>query len=97
MSLIRQSEYQHSAGADSQTGSENSFFTDSPRSSMSEHQSHWQGTCIHNYELPRWVQKSRQVDNDGTGNSRPIYVELRLATQVAVNTRFSLVAIGTHR
>lgn len=62
-------------------------------SSSSERRFYWQGTCFHNYEVPRWVQKSRQVSND----ARPIYIEPRRATQVAVNARFSLIAVGTLR
>ncbi|KAG6335629.1 hypothetical protein ID866_3465 [Astraeus odoratus] len=63
--------------------------------SSSEHEYHWQGSCFHNYEVPRWVQKSRQFTHDGSGDKRPPYVEPRRATQVAVNARFSLIAVGT--
>ncbi|KAJ7169474.1 RIC1-domain-containing protein [Mycena filopes] len=31
-------------------------------SSAKAPQSHWQGTCIHDFETPRWVQKSRRID-----------------------------------
>ncbi|KAL4069425.1 RIC1-domain-containing protein [Scleroderma citrinum] len=72
-----------------------SSLSDSFTSSNSEHRYYWQGTCFHDYEVPRWVQKSRQVSNDDSDNRRPIYVEPRRAMQVAVNTRFSLIAIGT--
>ncbi|KAI6031985.1 RIC1-domain-containing protein [Pisolithus microcarpus] len=62
-------------------------------SSRPEHQHHWQGTCVHHYEVPRWVQKSRQVERGDS--ERPAYVEPRRATRVAVNVKFSLIAVGT--
>ncbi|KIJ21502.1 hypothetical protein PAXINDRAFT_95072 [Paxillus involutus ATCC 200175] len=65
-------------------------------SSASLHDHHWQGTCIHNFEIPRWVQKSRHIEPDGSGERPPVYVEPRRAVEVAVNARFSLVAVGTY-
>ncbi|KAF9243850.1 RIC1-domain-containing protein [Melanogaster broomeanus] len=59
------------------------------------HEKQWQGTCIHNFEIPRWVQKSRYVESDGSDNVSPVYIEPRRAVEVAVNARFSLVAVGT--
>ncbi|KAJ7770879.1 RIC1-domain-containing protein [Mycena maculata] len=74
----------------------------------------WQGTCIHDFETPRWVQKSRRVeehvhadpeeeayqpsDGDdsikGKGKGRAVYNEPRRAVTVAINGKFSLIAIG---
>ncbi|KAI0035243.1 RIC1-domain-containing protein [Vararia minispora EC-137] len=52
----------------------------------------WHGTCIHDVEIPRWVQK-RPAPAPGTA---PADFELpRRALHVAVNVRFSLVAVGT--
>ncbi|KAF9229601.1 RIC1-domain-containing protein [Gyrodon lividus] len=65
-------------------------------SSSSMHEQHWQGTCIHNIEVPRWVQKSRHVESDTSDNGPPVYIEPRRAVEVAVNARFSLIAIGTY-
>ncbi|OAX44898.1 RIC1-domain-containing protein [Rhizopogon vinicolor AM-OR11-026] len=64
----------------------------STESSRSQSLYYWQGTCIHNFEVPRWVQKQRSVD-DGSGSS--IYLEPRRAAVIAVNAKFSLVAVGT--
>jgi hypothetical protein len=75
----------------------------------------WQGTCIHDFEIPRWVQKSRRIDTHvdpdadpeeesyqssdgdsitGKGKGRAVYNEPRRAVAVAINGKFSLVAIG---
>ncbi|KAF7367259.1 RIC1 domain-containing protein [Mycena sanguinolenta] len=84
----------------------------------------WQGTCIHDFETPRWVQKSRRVDpqpdgadadtedevyptpsqssdslasasaSSGKGKARAVYNEPRRAVAVAINGKFSLVAVG---
>ncbi|KZT22140.1 RIC1-domain-containing protein [Neolentinus lepideus HHB14362 ss-1] len=56
----------------------------------------WHGTCIHNFEIPHWVQKQRQVDPDDIGMHQYMYDEPRRAVSTAVNSYFSLVAIGTH-
>ncbi|KAN0100860.1 RIC1 domain containing protein [Tylopilus felleus] len=61
---------------------------------QSEHR--WEGTCIHNFEVPRWVQKSRHVEGDDSSSRGPVYEEPRRAVEVAVNARFSLVAVGTY-
>ncbi|KAG1885597.1 RIC1-domain-containing protein [Suillus subluteus] len=63
-------------------------------SSGSQSHYHWEGTCIHNFDVPRWVQKQRSTD-DGSGLSSSTYIEPRRAVAIDVNTRFSLVAIGT--
>jgi len=56
----------------------------------------WLGTCIHDFHTPRWVQKQRWIepDSDVTHLVKP-YVESRRATCVAINSKFSLIAIGT--
>ncbi|TFK36804.1 RIC1-domain-containing protein [Crucibulum laeve] len=64
---------------------------------MSEQRLGWYGTCIHNFESPRWVQKRRRIDPDTPASDRDrIYEEPRRATAVALNEKFSLIAIGTH-
>lgn len=55
----------------------------------------WHGTCIHNIEVPKWVQKRRQVCPDDPEAYRPAYNEPRRAEVVAINAKFSLVATGT--
>ncbi|KAJ6519422.1 RIC1-domain-containing protein [Mycena sanguinolenta] len=98
--------------------------------STKRHKSTWQGTCIHDFETPRWVQKSRRVDphpdseeadpedevypspspsqssdsltsasasasvSKGKGKARAVYSEPRRAVAVAINGKFSLVAVG---
>jgi len=56
----------------------------------------WLGTCIHDFHTPRWVQKQRCIepDSDVAHLVKP-YVEHRRATCVAINSKFSLIAIGT--
>ncbi|KAF8349800.1 RIC1-domain-containing protein [Amanita rubescens] len=50
----------------------------------------WQGTCIHDFKTPKWVQKRRANDEDG-----PVaYDEPKRAMVVAMNNKFSVVAIG---
>lgn len=51
---------------------------------------------MHDVEPPRWVQKQRQRDPADT-DTGPLYEEPRRATIVAVNTKFSMFATGTHR
>ncbi|KAF7340016.1 RIC1 domain-containing protein [Mycena venus] len=95
-------------------------------SSAKRQKSTWQGTCIHDFEIPRWVQKSRRIDpsddpddadteeesyaspsqsqssdgesiaskGKGKGKSRAVYNEPRRAVAVAINGKFSLVAVG---
>ncbi|KAI0067916.1 RIC1-domain-containing protein [Artomyces pyxidatus] len=55
----------------------------------------WQGTCIHNIEVPKWVQKRRRVDPEDEGANGSGYEQPRRAVKVAVNAKFSLVAVGT--
>lgn len=81
--------------ADGSEGNEDKdFSSDDPGALQNEHR--WQGTCIHNFEVPRWVQKSRHIDSDGPSSGGPVYNEPRRAIEVAVNARFSLVAVGTY-
>ncbi|KAG6381430.1 RIC1-domain-containing protein [Boletus reticuloceps] len=47
-------------------------------------------------KVPRWVQKSRHIDSDGSSTGASTYEEPRRAVEVAVNARFSLVAVGTY-
>lgn len=56
----------------------------------------WHGTCIHDFQTPKWVQKQRQVESE-TSEFEDIYQEPRRATCVAINIKFSLFAFGTHR
>ncbi|KDQ54856.1 hypothetical protein JAAARDRAFT_37967 [Jaapia argillacea MUCL 33604] len=56
----------------------------------------WHGSCIHSFDVPRWVQKQRRVDQDDNSPYQHPYDEPRRAVAVAVNTVFSLIAIGTH-
>ncbi|KAI0735483.1 RIC1-domain-containing protein [Earliella scabrosa] len=53
----------------------------------------WHGTCIHHVDPPRWVQKRKQVDpGDVVGYA---YNEPRRAMTIALNPKFSMLAIGT--
>lgn len=63
-------------------------------SSVSQPHYHWEGTCIHNFEVPRWVQKQRSTD-DSSGRLSSTYIEPRRAVAIAVNARFSFIAVGT--
>ncbi|KAF9023405.1 RIC1-domain-containing protein [Hymenopellis radicata] len=56
----------------------------------------WRGTCLHDFPTPRWVQKQRRVDPDQPlhESSRRIYEEPRRAVKIALNSRFSVFAIG---
>ncbi|KAI0257303.1 RIC1-domain-containing protein [Lactifluus subvellereus] len=55
----------------------------------------WQGTCIHDVEVPKWVQKRKQVHPDEEPRTDD-YEQPRRAVKVVVNMKFSLIAIGTH-
>ncbi|KAH9050489.1 RIC1-domain-containing protein [Lactarius hengduanensis] len=61
----------------------------------SRHNSRWLGTCVHDVQVPKWVQKRKQV-YPGEDVSMDDYEQPRRAVKVAVNMRFSLIAIGTH-
>ncbi|PPQ63714.1 hypothetical protein CVT24_004294 [Panaeolus cyanescens] len=57
----------------------------------------WQGTCIHDFRTPKWVQKQRMVvpdDDDLPSDIVKAYNEPKRCVRVAMNTKFSLVAIG---
>ncbi|KAJ3897394.1 hypothetical protein F5879DRAFT_996122 [Lentinula edodes] len=51
----------------------------------------WMGTCIHHFETPRWVQKQRRVEPEEHGS---VYFEPRRAVRLAINAKFSLIAVG---
>ncbi|KAK2461688.1 hypothetical protein APHAL10511_006151 [Amanita phalloides] len=51
----------------------------------------WQGSCIYDFKTPKWVLK-RPMTEDGGLNA---YDEPRRAMVIAVNSKFSIVAIGT--
>lgn len=53
----------------------------------------WEGTCVHDFETPRWVQKQKQVDPEDSRERA--YHEPRRAVTIAVNGKFSLIAVGT--
>ncbi|EKM83606.1 hypothetical protein AGABI1DRAFT_123933 [Agaricus bisporus var. burnettii JB137-S8] len=54
----------------------------------------WQGTCIHDFVTPKWVQKQRRIEHP-EGLDTQTYQEPKKATTIAINTRFSIFAIGT--
>ncbi|KAI9066722.1 RIC1-domain-containing protein [Trametes sanguinea] len=54
----------------------------------------WHGTCIHHVDPPRWVQKRKQVDPGDI--ARYTYTEPRRAMMIALNPKFSMLAIGTY-
>ncbi|KAI0803143.1 RIC1-domain-containing protein [Irpex lacteus] len=53
----------------------------------------WHGTCLHNVEPPKWVQKRRLVRPDDPDADQYHYEEPRRAVSVAINAKFSLAAI----
>ncbi|KAF4605560.1 hypothetical protein EYR40_004346 [Pleurotus pulmonarius] len=56
----------------------------------------WQGTCTYDFEMPRWLQKRRQLDPDEEGElNETLYENPKRATAIAVNSTFSLIAVGT--
>ncbi|TFK93553.1 RIC1-domain-containing protein [Polyporus arcularius HHB13444] len=57
------------------------------------HPFQWHGTCIHHVEPPRWVQKRKQVEPGDA--SAYAYNEPRRAMAIALNPKFSMLAIGT--
>lgn len=56
----------------------------------------WYGTCLHDFPTPRWIQKQRRVDPDQPLHeaNRRMYDEPKRAVQVALNSRFSVFAVG---
>jgi hypothetical protein len=44
--------------------------------------------------MPKWVQKQRQVEPDSV-QGQGTYNDPRKAMKVAINVKFSLIAIGT--
>ncbi|KAH9835839.1 RIC1-domain-containing protein [Rhodofomes roseus] len=93
------SEEDHARGSLS-NASQDSQQPQGRRSSQDSTRSHsearWQGTCIHSVEPPRWVQKRRRQDPSDMKDGEYPYHEPRRAMTVAMNTRFSLIATGTH-
>ncbi|KAJ6604206.1 RIC1-domain-containing protein [Mycena vulgaris] len=110
----RPSGSEQGSGSPSSTRHHQSPSVDSTSSAKAK-KATWQGTCIHDFEIPRWVQKSRRIethenpDSDtedappssdgddsikGKGKGRAVYNEPRRAVTVAVNGKFSLVAVG---
>ncbi|KAF8482108.1 RIC1-domain-containing protein [Russula ochroleuca] len=63
-------------------------------SAKSRSNSRWQGWCIHDVQVPKWVQKRKQVHPD-EGTSTDDYEQPRRAVKVVVNMKFSLIAVGT--
>lgn len=63
-------------------------------SSSSQQALHWLGTLIHDISAPRRMQKQR-MRYSASGEEMPGYETLRQAVSVAVNTKFSVVAVGT--
>ena len=52
---------------------------------------------MHDVQVPKWVQKRKQVyPGEGEDVITDDYEQPRRAVKVAVNMRFSLIAIGTH-
>lgn len=54
----------------------------------------WIGTCFHTSPIPRSIQKRKQLDLEDTYEIFN-YEEPRKAVEVAVNLKFSLIAVGT--
>ncbi len=74
---------------------EHDFGMQVPQSHLADGQhSAWMGTCIHDFEIPRWVQKQKRVD---PREDKPVYFEPKRAVQLAVNAKFSLIAVGLLR
>ncbi|PPQ67413.1 hypothetical protein CVT25_005992 [Psilocybe cyanescens] len=58
-------------------------------------QRHWHGTCVHDFKTPKWIQKRRRVEPEDDEPTLK-YDEPKRATKMAVNSKFSLIAIGTY-
>ncbi|KAI0639098.1 RIC1-domain-containing protein [Trametes polyzona] len=90
----------HSASEGSAVDDERAQLGHLPRSRPSSDSTHsarplqWHGTCIHQVDPPRWVQKRKHVDPGDV--ARYTYAEPRRAMAVAPNPKFSLLAIGTY-
>ena len=69
---------------------------DNTENNASNLQSRWHGTCIYDFEIPKWVQKRRHVEPSEAGPDHVGgYENPKRATKVAINSKFSLIAIGT--
>ncbi|KIK71385.1 hypothetical protein GYMLUDRAFT_331920 [Collybiopsis luxurians FD-317 M1] len=53
----------------------------------------WIGTCIHNFPTPRWVQKQKRVEPHEQ-DPHSLYFEPKRAVQIAINEKFSMIAVG---
>ncbi|KAH9947946.1 RIC1-domain-containing protein [Amylocystis lapponica] len=65
-------------------------------STHSQKRLQWHGTCIHDVQAPRWVQKRRKTEHEDFLSGGFPYEEPRRAMVVAINAKFSLVAVGTY-
>ncbi|KAI0768593.1 RIC1-domain-containing protein [Trametes elegans] len=63
-------------------------------SSSSQRPLQWHGTCVHHVDPPRWVQKRKHVDPADV--AKYAYTEPRRAMTVALNPKFSMLAVGTY-
>ncbi|EIW64556.1 RIC1-domain-containing protein [Trametes versicolor FP-101664 SS1] len=54
----------------------------------------WHGTCTHHVDPPRWVQKRKHVDPGDV--AKYAYTEPRRAMAIALNPKFSMLAVGTY-
>lgn len=54
----------------------------------------WHGTCVHDFETPKWVQKQKRIDPNDASADRRQYEEPKKAISIAVNGKFSLIAVG---
>ncbi|KAH9937401.1 RIC1-domain-containing protein [Fomitopsis serialis] len=61
---------------------------DSQESTREHPEARWQGTCIHNVEPPRWVQKRRRQDPGELRDGEYPYDEPRRVMTVGMNTGF---------
>lgn len=76
---------------------ESGVFDSPPDIPRSQSHFRWRGTCIHDFETPKWVQKRRRRDPEDEQDTGPVYDEPRRAVAVAINGKFSLTAVGAHR
>ncbi|CAA7259964.1 unnamed protein product [Cyclocybe aegerita] len=80
-----------------ESSSEHRFSEDVPDDGPLPRQAGWNGTCIHDFQAPKWIQKQRRIEpDDEEPDHTRVYRDQNHATWVAVNSKFSLIAIGTH-
>ncbi|KIL71832.1 hypothetical protein M378DRAFT_155455 [Amanita muscaria Koide BX008] len=63
-----------------------------PPDNAASQPSSWQGTCVHDFQTPKWVQKRPLLEGEDAVLST--YDEPRRALAIAVNSKFSVIAIG---